>query len=555
MLKSNRIVALNIGASHLALAEFEPLRGGGLELDNYGIAPLGLDPDSESESSAYIVSALRDLVREKHIKPGPVQVSISGQIVFPRYVKLPPVSGDKLNQIMRHEAQQNCPFPIDEVVWDYQLFGDPQTEMGAIMVAVKTELVKTLTDCVQAVGFDPELVDVSAMALYNAVRFNYGDQDGCTMVLDIGARATNVIFMEGDRMSFRSIPVAGNGITKELMREFDMSFKDAEELKHVHAFVGFGGAYEGADNAVADRVSKIVRNVMTRQHAEISRTINFYRSQQGGSQPTLALLTGGSSVIPHADTFFREKLKIEVDFLNPFQNVPVSDAIDTDAVAKDVQLLGEVVGLGLRRCLKCPMELDLMPPDLVARKVFERRLPFFGLAAVGIFLAMLVWWAYVVSIRESDDRRLAEVSTRAADLSALDRRIIEVHRQQQAVRRQAEDLATLVSQRTRWHMFLGRLQEHVQDGMWITALQARGVGAVSEGDRRLELRGLFFKDKVTIQAVEDFVAALQKAVDFVTDVKLLRVSPFQNTDFIDEFVVEMNWTRPVSAPPTGGNAP
>ncbi len=549
MLKANRITTLNIGASHLALAEFEPLRGGGMELINYGIAALGLDPDSDTEASAYIVSALRDMVREKRIKPGPIQMSISGQLVFPRYVKLPPVTGEKLRQIMSHEAQQNCPFPIDEVVWDYQLFGDSQTGIGAMMVAVKRELVKNLTDCVEAVGFEPELVDVSAMALYNAVRFNYGDKEGCTMVLDIGARATNVIFMEADRMSFRSIPVAGNGITKELMREFNMSFKDAEDLKRAHAFVGFGGAYDNEDNEVADRVSKIVRNVMTRQHAEISRTINFYRSQQNGSQPDLVLLTGGSSVIPHADTFFREKLKTDVDFLNPFQNVPVSDAIDTKAVSEDVSILAEVVGLGLRRCLKCPMEINLLPPDLVARKVFHRRLPFFGLTVIGIILTMVVWWAYFRNIRLSDDRRLNAVSTRARELSVLDNRIAAIKAEQQGVHDKAENMADLVARRTRWHRFMDLLEDQVVDGMWLTALQARTTGqAVTT--RRLELRGLFFEDKVTYQAIEDFAATLQKHEAFVENVSLQRVSEFQNTDFIYEFVIQMDW-KPSVAPSEG----
>lgn len=540
MLKSKRIAALNIGSSHLALAEFNPLSGGGMELVNYGIAPLGLDPDSDSESSAYIVSTLRDLVREKRIKPGPLQMAISGQIVFPRYVKLPPVSGDKLRQIMRHEAQQNCPFPIDEVVWDYQLFGDPSTEIGAIMVAVKTEQVKNLTDCVEAVGFDPELVDVSAMALYNAVRYNYGDREGCTMVLDIGARATNVIFMEEDRISFRSIPVAGNGITRELMREFDMSFKEAEDLKRAHAFVGFGGAYESQEDAVADRVSKIVRNVMTRQHAEISRTINFYRSQQNGGKPTLVLLTGGSSVIPHADTFLREKLKTEVDYLNPFQNVPVGESIDSEAVSGDLQLLGETVGLGLRCCLKCPIEINLLPPDLVAHKTFQRRIPFFGLAVIGVFLTMLVWWAYFRNVSESDDRRLTEVRSRADQRAALAEQIDGIHEQQALVREQVESLAGLTGMRTRWHQFLDRLEDQLAEGMWITALEA---GAMSGEGRLMRLQGLFFNDKVSLPAVEEFAKALQKHDRFVKNVNLRRVSPFQQTDFIDEFLIEMTWLK------------
>jgi type IV pilus assembly protein PilM len=48
---------------------------------------------------------------------------VSGQSVFSRFVKLPPVDKEKVYQIILYEAQQNVPFPMNEVVWDYQLIG------------------------------------------------------------------------------------------------------------------------------------------------------------------------------------------------------------------------------------------------------------------------------------------------------------------------------------------------------------------------------------------------------------------------------------------------
>ena len=83
----------------------------------------------------------------------------------------------------------------------------------------------------------------------------------------------------------------------------------------------FGGAYEGPQSETVDKVSKSVRSMMTRLHQELNRSINFYRSQMGGNKPELLLLTGGSSVIPYTDTFLREKLRIETDYFNPFNNV------------------------------------------------------------------------------------------------------------------------------------------------------------------------------------------------------------------------------------------
>jgi len=58
------------GASKLVLAQFAAMRNGGLEILNYAVAPIGLDPEVATESSAYVVSAIRDMMRKSNIRPG-----------------------------------------------------------------------------------------------------------------------------------------------------------------------------------------------------------------------------------------------------------------------------------------------------------------------------------------------------------------------------------------------------------------------------------------------------------------------------------------------------
>ena len=40
---------------------------------------------------------------------------------FVRKVKLPPVSHSKLKQVVSFEVQQQVPFSLNEVIWDYQI--------------------------------------------------------------------------------------------------------------------------------------------------------------------------------------------------------------------------------------------------------------------------------------------------------------------------------------------------------------------------------------------------------------------------------------------------
>lgn len=493
MFAQDRILALNVGASKLVLAEFAVRPGRAPELLNYGIGDLGVEPDNETDVSPYIVVALRDLMRERGIRPAPLLLALSGQAVFPRFVKLPPVARDKIQEMIRYEAEQNVPFPIDEVVWDYQLIGDAsEGEQHAMIVAVKADNITEAAECVAAAGLEPELVDVAPMALYNCVRYNYPEMAGCVMVLDIGARSTNLVFIEQGRVFSRTIAVAGNAITQEIAKSFQISFKEAEALKQQHAFVALGGVFSTGDDEMADRISKIVRNVVTRLHAEISRSINFYRSQQGGSAPGRVLLTGGSSVIPHMDTFFREKLQVEVEVLNPFINVQAGPALDPQQVAEDVSCLGEVVGLALRRSLACPVEINLMPPNLVKVKNFRSRMPFFGLAALGLLLTMIVWTVYFYQYRTLVAAEDKYVSGRVKLLRHSEEEMRATLKARDAAQQNAEDLRRLIARRTDWVRIINGTRECLVDGMWLTSLEPvrGGNGQVT----KVILTGLGFKD-------------------------------------------------------------
>jgi len=547
MFQSDRVLALDVGASKVVVAEFMVAKGRPIELLNYGIGHLDVTPEGESDTSAYIVSTIRDIMRERSMKPAPLLMSLSGQSVFPRFVKLPPVTRDKLFQIIQYEAEQNVPFPIEEVVWDYQLITGEDGEMSVMLVAVKIENVQKMTECVVAAGIEPEVVDVAPMALYNTVRYNYPDVEGCIMILDIGARSSNLIFIEGSRIFSRSIPVAGNAITQEIAKEFNVSFPEAEQLKVEHAFVSFGGVTAGPENEVADKVSKIVRNVVTRLHAEVNRSINFYRSQQGGGAPALVLLTGGSSVIPHMDTFFKDKLKVTVEHMNPFVNVAVSSRLDSEQVASEVNLLGEVVGLGLRRFLTCPVEINLLPPVLVAKRVFRKRQPYFVLTAVGVILTMLCWWVYLSQMKGMRQAQFGMVEKKSKDLERTLSQLQSAITENKKVQAKADKLLNIVRLRTMWIEILEDIHMRIPDGMWLAGLNP--VGQSNQVDY-IQIVGIGFADKLKDSAeksaIEDFCDKLRSSPYFDKDPRKTRITGQPATEpYVKQFTIHAALKKPL----------
>ena len=334
-----RFLTLNIGASKAVLAEYQLAGKNSLTLTAYGMGDLpSVDVESPGSAQAALAPVLRELMRANGIKSAPLVMSLSGRMVFQRFAKFPNVSGDTREELVRYEVEQNVPVPVDEVVCDHQFLGETaEGDQAAMIVAAKIDQVREITDAVREAGLAPKIVDVSPMAVCNALKASGADLSGCTVVLDVGSKTTGLVIIEDEKIYNRSISVAGNTITREIAQTFGCSFEEAEQLKLERGYVSLGGVSEDEDE-VSDKVAKIVRTVLTRLHAEISRSINVFRSQQGGSAPSRLVLTGGSSLLPQTDDFFRETLQVEVSYLNPFAVVKAGPklkaaALETDAAA------------------------------------------------------------------------------------------------------------------------------------------------------------------------------------------------------------------------------
>src|SRR5258707_2609162 len=348
MLNSKTFLTIDFGAVNLKVAEFEINDSGGLLLKQYGLKSLGQDGTQENTREAAMIRALNELLSEKPFGTKVINLCAPGFHTFSKYVKLPPVDTSKVTQIIQYEAQQNVPFPLEEGVWDYQILGAaPGGELEVFLVAIKADIVEGLFRSAESAGLRLQLVDVSPAALCNAFRYNYNDLEGCTMLLDIGAKTSNLLFFDKGNIYSRGINIGANAITLDLATESRIALPEAERLKIEEGFVSLGGAYEEPDNPNQAAISKIARQVMTRMHIQVNQTIQFYRGQQGGSAPQRLFLAGGASIMPYTSQFFAEKLSIPVDYFNPFRNVQIDPGIDIEDLAKVAHAFGEIVGLGL----------------------------------------------------------------------------------------------------------------------------------------------------------------------------------------------------------------
>ena len=472
MAQQNLILCIDIGGDSIKAAEFSYVPGQSLNLERFAYTEYEFSSDEPAED--IILKTLTDVIKTNGFTARDVYVSLSGKNAFVRFVKIPAMTTDKnkIQEIISYEAQQAIPFSSDEVVWDSQILQPTAdadgSEIDAMIVIVKKQEVSRISELVEKLGKRIALIEVAGTSCYNSARANNVGATDCQMILDIGGRCSTLIFLDGSRFFVRTIPIAGDTITQQIAKEFNISYADAEEMKRKHGYVSLGGAYEEADSEVASAVSKIVRNVMTRLHGEINRSINVYRATQKGRKPEKLFLAGGTSILPYTPRFFSEKLRIPVEYLNPFQVVGIGAAVDQQVLSEVAHLYAETIGLALRRIGTSPVEISLIPDYIRKQNEFRSKRPFFLASAIVVLLYFGISLWTMSQQADNIAGKRDEFSAYVSQREAIQRRVKDANSKLSVANSSFNDAVDLLKRRNNLISFYSLIRTCIPDNVWLT---------------------------------------------------------------------------------------
>ena len=402
-------LAIDAGAANLKVALFDPQNNGTLTLARYEVVSLGQRGLDESDRTELLKETLQELLDRHEIRAKGLEANVCAPSYqcFTKFLRTPAVEGSKVGQIVQYEAASQVPFPLDEVEWGFEVMGTADTgELDVMLMALREEVIESLSTVCNDLGIRLSVVDGSPAALRNAFMQNYAEVEGCSLVLDIGAKTTNVIFIEGDRFFVRSVNFGANSITQEFCKESGLEWQQAEEYKQAYGYVHLTNTEEPADPYQAILV-RTARNVMTRLHQQVAQTIQYYRAQQSGQSPQRIYLAGGGASMIYTAEFFMEKLNLPIEFFNPFRNIEVGPEVDRNTLAGTAHWLGEVAGLGLRATTMGLTEFNLLPKRERISRQIEKRSPY---AIAAIFCAGLIFFVQAAA-SNSLSKRKQELST------------------------------------------------------------------------------------------------------------------------------------------------
>jgi type IV pilus assembly protein PilM len=340
--------------------------------------------------------ALEQFLSRNKLQGDMVVISVPGQSGLARFVKLPPVEEKKIADIVKFEAKQQIPFPLEEVVWDFQKIGSGvvtdgfamETEIG--LFAMKRDMVNRYLQHFKDVNVEVHLVQMSPLALCNFVSYDLlgkqvggapeegGSDKKCVVALDIGTDNSNLVITDGDRIIWqRPIPLGGNHFTRALTKDLKLTFAKAEHLKR--------NAVKSPD---LKKILAALKTVLNDFVGEVQRSLGYFTNTHRDAQIQYMVGLGNAFRLPGLQKFLQEKLQLEVRKLQSLERLSGEEVTAAPQFTENILSFGVAYGLALQ-ALKLPrLQTNLLPYEIHFERTIRAKKPWAAAAAAVLLLAV-----------------------------------------------------------------------------------------------------------------------------------------------------------------------
>jgi type IV pilus assembly protein PilM len=410
----------------------------------------------EADPIELVQSALEQLISRHDMKGDKVAVSVPGNLGLSKFIKLPPIEAKKIPDIVKYEARQQIPFPLEQVVWRWQRLAGGMEESGFVLdaevalFAMKREQVfKALAPLAQA-GIHVDVLQLAPIALANMAIFDQlpdpktqdPDQPAPSIALvSVGVDSTDLVVTNGRRIWQRSIPSGGSNFTKALVQGLKLTFTRAENLKR--------NAVKAEDPKA---VFKMMKPVFNEFASELQRSLNYFTGTDRTATIGKVLLLGNATKLRGLTDFVGQQLQLDVQRLDKFNGLEGASVLSNPAFREHQLAFGTAYGLALQAANVAGISTNLLPDEIVRERIIESKKPWAVGALVGLLAAALInffgmfaaWTAYAPDLYAAAFGKAEAVKKQSAAATAA---IGQVRERQAAAIAQQQWLATVQNQR------------------------------------------------------------------------------------------------------------
>jgi len=334
-------IIINCGVSHVSAGVFSQ-DGDKILLEQVGLETLRYDLSNEDQWLDCFSSGLENLCSKENIK-GNARFIFPGSLLLSKTIRVPHVEEERQKKIVAFELMQKMPVPLTDLIWDYQVIDDDGVEQEILAFAVKPKVAEDFCEKVMAIGLNPLQITPAPVLDYNAMRASgIGQESGETLVVNIGARSTNLLFLNPTGFLIRPISMGGNSLTQNISDNLGTQFEKAEEVKKNY----FSGAVTfSADDPSVQTLEKCSKQFLARLTQEITRSVVTYKRLKKGKSPTKMYLAGRGALLNQLPEYLSQSQRLAVDYFDPLQALTLSDEVSQEMRNLLPFMLSEPVGL------------------------------------------------------------------------------------------------------------------------------------------------------------------------------------------------------------------
>jgi type IV pilus assembly protein PilM len=410
----------------------------------------------EADPVELVQSALEQLMSRHDLKGDSVAVSVPGNLGLSKFIKLPPIEAKKIPDIVKYEARQQIPFPLEQVVWRWQRLAGGMEESGFVLdaevalFAMKREQVfKALAPLTQA-GIHVDVLQLAPIALASMAMFDQlpdvatvdPDQPIPSIALvSVGVDSTDLVVTNGRRIWQRSIPLGGSNFTKALVQGMKLTFSRAENMKR--------NAVKAEDPKAVFKTMKPVFNEFA---SELQRSLNYFTGTDRTATIGKVLLLGNATKLRGLTDFIGQQLQLDVHRLDKFNSLEGAAVLSNPAFREHQLAFGTAYGLALQAANVAAIGTNLLPDEIVRDRIIESKKPWAVGALVGLLAAAMInffgmfaaWTAYAPDLYAAAFGKAEAVKKQSAEATAA---IGQVRERQAAAIAQQQWLAKVQNQR------------------------------------------------------------------------------------------------------------
>jgi type IV pilus assembly protein PilM len=354
-------------------------------------------PKILSQPDADPVELVRDAIQEfmsrNPLKGMHVAISVPGQRGLPRFVKLPPVESSKIPDLVKFEAKQQIPFPLEDVVWDFQQMPggteedgfSMETEVG-LFAMKRDEVFRSLRPFTNA-GIEVDIVQLTPISLFDYIvfdqmqdlpppdQYNPDDPPESVVVLSLGTDTSDLVVTNGYRVWQRSIPLGGNHFTKAITKELKVTFSKAEHLKR--------NAMKTEDpRAIFQAMKPIFNDLVT----EIQRSLNFFNSINKTAKLGRIVALGNTMKLRGLQKYLQQNLGMPVEVVESFRGLKGSSVVNSPQFEENVSSFGVCYGLCVQALDHGVLSTNLLPGEILRERLIRAKKPWAMMAAATLLL-------------------------------------------------------------------------------------------------------------------------------------------------------------------------